>query len=260
MSTAPVRGVLFDMDNTLIDWSGFQEDHRDLERIHLRRVYDHLVAVKRPLNANFELFVADYYERVNDEWAQARTTLRAPHLGKVLLKSLTHFGFREDDELDIDGCLQIYDWHGAEGVVVFPDVPAALAALQARGVPIGIVTNAYQPMSMRDAELRQYDLLQYFPDETVRLSAADVGYLKPHPKIFEYAAEKLGRDPTDIVFVGDSPSADIAGAQQVGMRAVMRVNGEITESLRALIRPDAFVNSLTELVDLIDEWNATAAG
>ena len=55
------------------------------------------------------------------------------------------------------------------------------------------------------------------------------------------------------MFVGDSPDADIAGAQQVGMKAVWFPNGA-TWPADSGTRPDAEISSLLQIVDLFDGW------
>ena len=45
-----------------------------------------------------------------------------------------------------------------------------------------------------------------------------VGVSKPDPAIFVHAAEKLGRDPGEIMMVGDSFERDVRPAKQIGMQ------------------------------------------
>ncbi len=252
--TAPIRAVLFDMDNTLIDWSGFQDDWRNLERRHLRNVYDFVCAEGYTLTGSFDEFVLHYTERVVAMWEDARNTLRAPHMGLTLSEALAEFGCAIPDD-EISACLHAYGWGRVDGVNVFEDVIDVLATLQERGIRMGIVTNAYQPMWLRDLELRQYGLLPFFSEKKTRISAADVGYLKPHPQIFEHALEQIGTAPEETLFVGDNVVADIAGAQGAGMRAVLRVNHPAPNLLSGLILPDAAVNSFHELLGLVDDWD-----
>jgi FMN phosphatase YigB (HAD superfamily) len=141
--------------------------------------------------------------------------------------------------------------------VPFPEVRQELANLRRMGLKLGLATNAIQPMSMRDEELRHLGLLEFFEDGS-RFSAADVGFLKPHPRIFEMALQSLEAEPEEAVFVGDSLAADIVGAQQVGMKAVLRTrvqgslfarnNGDLE------IIPDGKITSLTEIYPLLDTW------
>jgi putative hydrolase of the HAD superfamily len=107
-------------------------------------------------------------------------------------------------------------------------------------------------MWIRDIEIGQHGLLPYFPD--CRISAADVGYLKPHPTIFKAALKQLGVLPEETVFVGDNPTADIAGAQAVGLRAILRIAHRVPPMLSGLIIPDAAVNTLEEMPRILDNW------
>lgn len=260
MSTyAPIKGVLFDMDDTLIDWSGFSGDWRSIEHRHLKRVYDYLVEQKRPLRVNFEQFATRFGHHVQDLWVEARTTLRAPHLVKALQHVLEECGFSVDDTISIDDCIAAYAWEPVPGVKVFPDVKDGLAAILAKGIKIGVLTNAFQPMDMRDIELEAYGLLEYFTDEDVRMSAADAGYLKPSEKVFEYALEKMGTTASETIYVGDNPVADVDGAQGAGLRGVLRVNYDHVPLTSNLIVPDATIKSFAELVPILDQWGIAAS-
>lgn len=254
--SARIRGILFDMDNTLIDWGGFDDDWGSMERAHLQKVYDFLAESGQPLDKSFNHFELAYRENVVDAWAEARTTLRAPHMATIMIATLKQLGFEPDDILNADSILKAYGWEAAPGVDVFPDVAPALQQLVDIGIKIGIVTNAFQPMWIRDAELRNYNLMQFFPKKKQRTSAADVGYLKPHPNIFKHAIKQLGTKIEETIYVGDNPVADIAGAQGVGMRAVMRINHPVPPLISGLIVPDAAINSLYELVLLVHEWGS----
>jgi len=253
--THRIRGVLFDMDDTLIDWSAYHEggEWRATERPHLRKLYDFVQSQRGNLSANFDTFVNYYNGRVRDAWADARTSLRAPHLGLVVMDCLAHFGYR--GRLSMDECLRAYDWTAIERVTVFTDTLLALQELTARGIALGIVTNAYQPMWMRDAELRHYGLLDFFPNAYARISAADAGYLKPHPAIFGRALQALGMAAHEVIFVGDNPVADIAGAQGAGMRAIWRQLPQATLG-NPIIVPDATISSLEELLGIIEAWQS----
>jgi putative hydrolase of the HAD superfamily len=48
----------------------------------------------------------------------------------------------------------------------------------------------------------------------------EVGVAKPDREIFRVALERLGAAPGDAVMIGDSWSADIAGARAAGIRSV----------------------------------------
>jgi putative hydrolase of the HAD superfamily len=80
------------------------------------------------------------------------------------------------------------------------------------------------------------------------VTAADVGYRKPHPLLFESALERLGVAPHQAVFVGDSYEDDIVPAAQLGMTAVLKLNGREPDPRWVLARYQ--VPSLAALLQL----------
>jgi FMN phosphatase YigB (HAD superfamily) len=245
-----LKAVLFDLDDTLIDWSGFDHDWEKRERTLLRGVFDYTRAELHPLD-DFEALLDAFMLRTRSAWEGARASLRAPNLGAVLAESLADLGV-PTALINTQRVLESYPWGAIPGAVVFPDALEVLPLLHEHGVRTGIVTNAYQPMWLRDREIEHFGLLPHFPD--CRISAADVGYLKPHPAIFEHALRLLDARPEEAVFVGDNPVADIAGAQAAGLQAVLRVVQPAPALLSGLIVPDHAINSLHELPDILDQW------
>ena len=258
MSNPEIKTVLFDMDDTLIDWHNYNGNWGMMEREHMKHVFEHIHSHGQKLTTDFNIFAEVYRDNVIEGWTSARSTLRAPHMAKIMLATLKHFGFEETSECNITTCLHAYNWRGAPDVVRFPDVHEALDALLERGIQIGILTNAFQPMWVREAELERFDLMRYFPESETRMSAADLGYLKPHPQVFKEALKNMGASAKHTIYVGDNPVADIAGAQGAGMRAVLRVNQKPPTIMNGLIVPDAIVRSLMELLPLLDDWHAHA--
>lgn len=245
-----LKAILFDLDDTLLDWSGFNLQWPVFERQFLQRVFDYIGRTVAPLS-DFEAFVKEFHHRIREAWRMGRGTLIAPNVGVVLLEAAEALG-TPSGQLTVEGCLAAYDWHAVPGTKLFPEVPEAMALIRQQGVKTAIVTNAAQPMYLRDVEIGEHGLLEYFPD--CRLSAADAGVLKPHPGIFQMALNQLGVTAEEAVFVGDNPIADIAGAQAAGMQAVLRVTHPVPPMLSGLIIPDAALNSMDELPGILDGW------
>jgi putative hydrolase of the HAD superfamily len=76
---------------------------------------------------------------------------------------------------------------------------------------LGIVSNFYGnlPTVCDNAKVRRYF--------GVIVDSAQVGFLKPDPRIFLAAVETLGIKPGRTVMVGDSLARDMAGARAAGM-------------------------------------------
>ena len=245
-----LKGALFDFDDTLVDWSGVQLGWREIEAARLSRVKEYVFQRSRAYWLTTDSLLEAYLNDTRAAWSEARATLRAPHMPSILVNTLKRLGVATD-LLNVNEILRAYDWNVVPGTVVFPDVPPMLEVLRRAGIKLGIVTNASQPMAMRDAELEAHKLIEFFPD--CRLSAADAGYLKPDRRIFTGALERLGTTAAETIFIGDNPDADIAGALSVGMKAVLRVtdraaaNGTFT-SYQPRLR------SLEQLPEILDEW------
>ncbi|WP_099210161.1 TIGR02253 family HAD-type hydrolase [Thermococcus henrietii] len=97
---------------------------------------------------------------------------------------------------------------------VYPDVVPTLEWLKGNGYRLGVVTSGpeYQRLKL---ELTGLD--KYFD---VIVTREDVKAIKPEPKIFLHALERLGVEPGEALYVGDSLSQDVYGAKHVGMKAV----------------------------------------
>jgi putative hydrolase of the HAD superfamily len=103
---------------------------------------------------------------------------------------------------------------------VYPDVPAALAGLRARGVTLVVVSNWDTSLT---TVLRGVGL-EGMVDEVV--TSAQVGSPKPDRPIFEAALAHVGIPPDRAVHVGDSVEHDVRGALAAGIRPVLLRRGD----------------------------------
>lgn len=122
---------------------------------------------------------------------------------------------------------------------------AVLEALTTRGVPMVITSNSEGHLL---ALVEELGLAHHFRRV---LDSGVLGFAKPDGRIFALAAEALGVPPADVVHVGDSESADVAGALAAGMRAIRFdgfVPGASTRPTRAHLRLDEHTALLAALV------------
>lgn len=98
-------------------------------------------------------------------------------------------------------------------VAMRPGMAAAWHDLRRQGVRIGVCSNLAAPYGP--------PLLACLPEppDACVLSYA-VGHAKPEPAIYGVVCDRLGLPPDRILFVGDTPSADVDGPRAYGMRAV----------------------------------------
>ena len=87
-----------------------------------------------------------------------------------------------------------------------------LAELRERGFELGVVSNGCGNVENLCADFG------YAPFLSVIVDSRRIGVSKPDPAIFVHAAEKIGRNPGEIMMVGDSFDRDIRPAKQIGMK------------------------------------------
>jgi putative hydrolase of the HAD superfamily len=90
----------------------------------------------------------------------------------------------------------------------------ALRELRSRGVATGIVSNFDRRLPALLAGLELAPLLD------IVVLPSDAGALKPDPRIFAWALERLGVPAAHSVFVGDQAIPDLDGARAAGLRAI----------------------------------------
>ncbi len=89
-------------------------------------------------------------------------------------------------------------------------------------------------------------------------SSEEAQSCKPHSRFFELALEKAGCAAEDVLFVGDSPAHDVAGASKMGMATALIVEegapppGQFGD----LPSADHEIRNLAELVGIVRERRA----
>jgi putative hydrolase of the HAD superfamily len=84
------------------------------------------------------------------------------------------------------------------------------------------------------------------------VSASDVMAAKPDSLIYEHLAERFDASPEEIVYVGDHPAYDVAGALAAGYHAVW-INRDSIKWPDHLPEPEHQVTDLHQLETLLDE-------
>lgn len=110
----------------------------------------------------------------------------------------------------------------------YPTVRRTLVELTRRGFKMGVVTDA--PRFKAYQRLDTAGLTDFF-DFVV--SSTDTGEQKPHERPFLDAVDLLGMHPQEVVFVGDWPERDLAGASSAGLRTAWAKYGSTAGKAQA---------------------------
>ncbi len=244
--TQHITAVIFDLDDTLIDWSGQEIHGAAIGQRHLKQLYAYLMAQGEAVPAE-EDFLDCFGEVLVRLWNQAKLTWAGVSLAQVITQTLQESGL-DVAQMDMDTLLRVYNWQPVPGVRPYSDAIPTLQTLRQQGYKLGLITNAMQPMWMRDVELETYGLLPYLD---ARVTSGDTGYMKPHPAIYERVLNLLAVEPTQAVFVGDRPENDIAGANAAGLTSVLISPPHLNYQLNGA-RPDYTIKRLSELLPILE--------
>jgi putative hydrolase of the HAD superfamily len=199
-----VRGVLFDVDDTLVDHSGAQRTAIVTYLASLGLDQDD-AAVSRWREAE---------ERHFSRHLTGELTFQEQRRARVR-EMLAADGGAELDDATVDGWFAGFTTHFEAAWTTYDDVGAALAMVASRELAVGIVTNVDAKHQRRKLEI--VGLGGCF-DVVVGLDT--LGFGKPDPRVFRHACELLGTQPCDTFFVGDRLDHDAVGARDAGLQAV----------------------------------------
>jgi HAD superfamily hydrolase (TIGR01549 family) len=139
-------------------------------------------------------------------------------------------------------------WHAQPHRNLWRRVPAEaralLAELAGAGVPIVVTTNS----EGRSRELMEE--LGLLPHLRGVVDSGVVGVSKPDRRLFELSAERLGVALSEMVHVGDSEEADVAGAIGAGAWAI-RFDGLFPGAVAHATKAHARARNYLELRDIL---------
>jgi len=197
------KGVMVDLDDTLYS---YQELHPQA----LRDVFNRF-----SLGLTFEKF-DEFYRRHRDE-----VTQRLFPQGCCRSRLLAFQGmveelgpqFRYQDALAME---ELY-WNGFyHRMTLFRSAERFLDSCFSSRVPVAVVTDM-----TTEVQIKKLKALGILDKIFCLVTSEEVGVEKPDPLVFERALRKLGVQPHEAVFLGDSKEKDINGATQVGIQAYL---------------------------------------
>ena len=227
----PIKGVIFDLDNTLLDFMKMKE-------------FAVKAAVKGMIEAGLMVNEDDsyteivtIYEQLGWENQKVFDVFIEKQLGHVEHKYLAAgiVAYRRAREANL---------------MAYPNVNKTLMALAKSGIKLGVVSDA----PSREAWMRIYYLnLYHFFDVVITFD--DTGERKPSEKPFKMSLKALDLAPEDTIMVGDWPERDVVGAQKIGMKTAFARYGDTFGTVHS--GADWDLNDIYQLVMIINEYNGS---
>ena len=225
----PIKGVIFDLDNTLLDFIKMKE-----------------VAVKSAIRGMIEAGleidevesfkdIISIYEEFGWENQKVFDVFLDKSIGYVDNKFLAAgiVAYRRSREANL---------------LAYPNVNRTLVNLTKLGIKLAVVSDA----PSREAWMRIYYLnLYHFFDAVITFD--DSGERKPSSIPFEMALKKLKLKPQDSLMIGDWPDRDVVGAKQIGMRTAFAVYGDTFGTKYS--GADWDIQDISEIITIIKQIN-----
>jgi putative hydrolase of the HAD superfamily len=250
----PIRAVLFDLGSTLISFDApWKEVIPDYNRALLAALEHAGIAVD-PTR-----FPDEFQQRMNAYYDERDTEFIEYTTGNVLRTLLAEFGYANVSDEILRGILrELYavtqaHWHAED------DAVPTLARLKDLGYRLAIISNA----SDDDDVQTLIDNAGLRPSLDVVVTSAAAGIRKPNPRIFQLALGQLSLPPAQAVMVGDLLGADILGARGLAIPSIWitrRADAAANRDYLNTIRPDATVDELSAIPDIVERWNRERSG
>ena len=203
----PLEAVIFDLDDTLHDDTATY--HGAAERVAAD------VARASGISAN-ALFAA-YVKQAERFWSGlSSATLGAPLV--ELRATMWHAALCDvglDDAALAQRCGAAYNAYRRDLLELWPGSLELLQRLRAAGLKLAMITNGFSETHREKIAILK---LEDAFDEI--FIADEVGMVKPDPRLFRLAAQRLGVAPQACAMVGDRFDRDVRGGASVGMFTV----------------------------------------
>jgi putative hydrolase of the HAD superfamily len=198
------KAVIFDLFGTLVNSFARLESINNLKRMAS------VLAV--PADDFVDLWQAAVDDRMNGVLKnyQECITHICRHLGAPV----------QDDKIELVAGMR-FEINKRELMAPRDGAIDVLSYLRAKDYKIGLISNcsAETVTVWKDSPLA--------PLVDVAVFSCSAGLLKPDPRIFQIAVERLAVEPEECIYIADGMGQELAGASKLGMHAVLiRVHGE----------------------------------
>jgi len=222
-----IRGVLFDLDNTLLD---FMRVKRASIEAAAAAMVD--AGLPMPWQEAFE----EIYRIYGD------VGIEHQEIFDIFLKQ--RFGVIEYKWLAAG--IVAYRRARTGTMVTYPHVRGTLTELVRRGLELAVISDA--PRLNAWLRLCQLELHHMF-DPVVAFE--DTGHRKPSPMPFTRALQVMALEPHEVIMVGDWPERDMVGASRMGIKTVFARYGD-TKGVTAS-GADYEIDDISQILQVLDQ-------
>lgn len=87
----------------------------------------------------------------------------------------------------------------------------------------------------------------------VVVTSEEEGFEKPDVKIFRRAVKRMGLKPDECIMVGDKLDSDIIGANEAGMHTALIKSKKTRKTTTKDVKPEFRIEDISELLDILEK-------
>jgi len=230
------RAVLFDLDDTILDYSGGADEAWRV----VCACHGPAVSCDGPVLQAAIRRAADWHWSDPERHRVGRLDLRTART-QIISEALRTLGH------DRPGLARqiAHEYSDARerGMKPFPGAMETLATLRDRGVGLALVTNG--AADVQRAKIDRWGLEAFFPCMVVE---GEFGVGKPDPRVYAFALDRLGVSAGEAWMVGDNLNWDVGTPQRLGLVGIWNDCRHAGLPPDSPVTPDRIVRSIAELV------------
>lgn len=231
------RILLFDVDNTLLDFDANEEESfksmmNEMGEVWSAGIYETYKRLNAALWRRIEKNEITVQEGVNRRFAELMA--------------------RYGKEVDGPSWEKTYRKYLNQGIQEIPQVHQVLSRLKEDGYEMYVITNGVT--ETQESRMARSGLDQYFRDAFI---SGRIGAGKPSKEFFDYVERHVpGFAKKDALVIGDSLSSDIKGGVEAGIPTCWFTRETDGDRRRRLLqesglKPDHVIGSLMEIFDVV---------
>ncbi|MBN2419121.1 MAG: HAD family hydrolase [Deltaproteobacteria bacterium] len=232
------RGILFDLDDTIIAYSAnsktiwkqvCEEFSAENDRLEPESLY---LKIRE---------VSNWYWDDPERHRTGRSDLNRAR--RVILEMV--FNKLGVDDIPLAYKIgETFQKRKEEGLFLFEGAIETLEYLVENNVALAMMTNG-ETVKQRE-KIARFGLERYF---RVILIEGEQGFGKPDDRVFKKAIEALDLGPGDCWAVGDNLEWDVEGPQRMGIFGIWNDFRKMGLPADSLVKPDRIINSIKELIE-----------
>lgn len=230
-----LKAIFFDIDDTLFSTSTFAERAREnsVEAMIAMGVRCDRKTMLRELEEVVEEFSSNYEH----------------HYDKLLSRLPLECTIGLNASLVIAAGVVAYHETKFRELSSYDDVTEVLQLLSRYPLTLGVISSGLTLKQME--KLIRLKVYPYLSPAAILISD-QVGIGKPNPKLYLRAAERVGVQPGDAMYVGDHPIHDVDAAKAAGFRTIWnRREGKHLDQ-KGTTKPDHVIFNFWDLLDLVN--------